>query len=282
MLVYRAPGYMLRVAPGDLDIRQFESLVTDGRSALADRGAGARRAALLGEALGLWRGPLLADVLPTPLLETQADVRPSCGSPRPSCASRRTSRAAGRRRSIPELHGLVTEHPLRERFWALLMRALEARGRRAEALETYAQARQVIADELGVDPGSELQRLYAELLRRHDASSPSSAPPKASAPSQAQDTVPATSADAPARGRPWRAVPARRWSGCGSRSHGGADTAGRRVRSRPGASRSALSPGPLRQRPIPGRTCRRRCARPAAGLPRPGAASRRHRRLHRP
>ena len=58
----------------------------------------------------------------------------------------------------------MTEHPLRERLWALLMRALEEAGRRAEALETYAQARQVISDELGVDPGSELQRLYAELL----------------------------------------------------------------------------------------------------------------------
>jgi len=63
---------------------------------------------------------------------------------------------------------------LRERFWALLMRALEEAGRRAEALETYAQAREVIADELGVDPGAELQRLYAELLAA-DAS-PGAAP----------------------------------------------------------------------------------------------------------
>jgi tetratricopeptide (TPR) repeat protein len=70
------------------------------------------------------------------------------------------------------LRGLVTEHPLRERLWVLLMRALDEAGRRAEALETYAQAREVIADELGVDPGSELQQLYAELLAA-DASSAS-------------------------------------------------------------------------------------------------------------
>jgi DNA-binding SARP family transcriptional activator/tetratricopeptide (TPR) repeat protein len=162
-LVYRAPGYMLRVAPGDLDIQQFESLAAEGRGTLA-AGDAERAAAQLGEALGLWRGPLLADVVPTPMLETHArrvaelwftttelrvEADLACG------------RAA---QVIPELHGLVTEHPLRERLWALLMRALEEAGRRAEALETYAQARKVIADELGVDPGSELQRLYAELL----------------------------------------------------------------------------------------------------------------------
>jgi tetratricopeptide (TPR) repeat protein len=65
---------------------------------------------------------------------------------------------------VTELRDLVARHPLRERLWALLMRALEEAGRRAEALDTYSQARQVISDELGVDPGSELQRLYAELL----------------------------------------------------------------------------------------------------------------------
>ena len=72
MLVYRAPGYLLRVAPGDLDIQEFESLVAEGRAALA-AGDAERAAALLGEALGLWRGPLLADVPPSPLLATHAE-----------------------------------------------------------------------------------------------------------------------------------------------------------------------------------------------------------------
>jgi DNA-binding SARP family transcriptional activator len=174
ILVYRAPGYMLRVAPGDLDIQQFESLAMEGRGALAAKDP-ERAAERLGEALGLWRGPLLADVPPTLMIETHArrvaelwftttelrlEADLACG------------RAA---QVIPELHGLVTEHPLRERFWALLMRALEGAGRRAEALEAYAQLREVIADELGVDPGSELQRLYAELLAA-DAWSPSAPP----------------------------------------------------------------------------------------------------------
>src|SRR5215472_14925653 len=72
MLVYRAPGYMLRVAPGDVDIEHFESLAADGRTALADDDA-ERASALLGEALRLWRGPLLSDVPPSPLVARVAD-----------------------------------------------------------------------------------------------------------------------------------------------------------------------------------------------------------------
>ena len=67
---------------------------------------------------------------------------------------------------VAELRGLVAEHPLRERLWALLMRALEEAGRRAEALEAYAQAQQVIADELGVDPGSRAAAAVRGTARR--------------------------------------------------------------------------------------------------------------------
>jgi DNA-binding SARP family transcriptional activator/Tfp pilus assembly protein PilF len=173
ILVYRAPGYMLRVAPGDLDIQQFEFLAAEGRGALA-AGDPERAAAQLGEALGLWRGQLLADVPPTPLLETHARRVAELWFTTTELRVE-ADLACGRAiQVIPELHGLVTEHPLRERLWALLMQALEEAGRRAEALETYAQARKVIADELGVDPGSELQRLYAELLAAD--TSPAAAP----------------------------------------------------------------------------------------------------------
>jgi DNA-binding SARP family transcriptional activator len=218
MLVYRAPGYMLRVAPGDLDIQHFESFAAEGRAALA-AGDPQRAAAQLGEALGLWRGPLLADVPSTPLLETHArrvaelwftttelrlEADLGCG------------RAA---QVIPELHGLVTEHPLRERLWALLMRALEEAGRRAEALETYAQAREVIADELGVDPGSELQRLYAELLAADASAPPTARPRRARAVS---DEVDAVAAPGTAAARPDAKAGAA--SGPGVGSTGDADT----------------------------------------------------------
>ena len=163
VLVSRAPGYLLRVEPGDLDSQEFESLVADARSALA-AGDPERAADLLAKALGLWRGPLFADVQPTIRITTEAnrafelqlvaaelrfDADLACG------------RSA---QVIPELRKLVTENPLRERLWLLLMRALDEAGRHAEALDTYTQARQAISDELGVDPGIELQRLYARLL----------------------------------------------------------------------------------------------------------------------
>ena len=181
-LVHRAPGYLLRVAPGDLDSQVFESLAAEGRSALA-AAAPERAAELLGEALGLWRGPLLADVPPTPMLAThvaQAAERWLDATELRIEADLACARAA---QVVAELRGLVAENPLRERLWALLMRALEDAGRRAEAFEAYAQARRVISDELGVEPGSELQRLYAELL-----AADASAPPPRTRPRRTHDT----------------------------------------------------------------------------------------------
>ena len=163
VLVHRAPGYLLHLVPGDLDLDVAESLAAEGRAALAATDPG-RAAVLLGEALALWRGPLLMDVPASPLLaahtahaaelwldtkEMYAEAELACGRPD---------------QAVTELRRLVIDHPLRERLWVLLMRALEDAGRRAEALAAYAQAREVIAGELGVDPGAELRNLHAELL----------------------------------------------------------------------------------------------------------------------
>jgi DNA-binding SARP family transcriptional activator/tetratricopeptide (TPR) repeat protein len=175
-LVYRAPGYLLRVSPGDLDLHDFESLTAEGRAALA-RHEPDRAADLLAEALGLWRGPLLADVPPSSLITTQVSqsveqwleaVELRIG------ADLACGRAA---QVVPELRGLVAEYPLREGLWALLMRALDAAGRHAEALGTYFQAKEVLAEDLGVDPGAELQQLYLDLLAA-DATTASSAVPQ--------------------------------------------------------------------------------------------------------
>jgi DNA-binding SARP family transcriptional activator len=163
VLVSRAPGYLLRIDAGDLDMQEFESLVAEGRSALAV-GDPDRAADLLAKALVLWRGPLLADVQPTMLITTEAE---RAAELQLAAAELRfeADLACGRSAQvIPELRKLATENPIRERLWLLLMRALDESGRHAEALDAYAQARQAIADELGVDPGVELQRLYARLL----------------------------------------------------------------------------------------------------------------------
>jgi DNA-binding SARP family transcriptional activator len=163
VLVSRAPGYLLRIEPGDLDTQEFESLVADGRSALAAADPG-KAAELLAKALALWRGPLFADVQPTMLITTEAE---RAAELQLAAAELRfeADLACGRSAQvIPELRKLVAENPIRERLWLMLMRTLDEAGRHAEALEIYAQARQVIGDELGVDPGAELQRLYARLL----------------------------------------------------------------------------------------------------------------------
>jgi DNA-binding SARP family transcriptional activator/tetratricopeptide (TPR) repeat protein len=180
ILEHRAPGYLLHIAPGDLDIQVFESLVTEGRSALAAARPD-RAAELLGEALGLWRGPLLADVPPSPMLAQHARLAAERWLDTTELRIEADLACGRAAQVVAELRGLVADHSMRERLWALLIRALEEAGRRAEAFETYAQARQLISDELGVEPGSELQRLYAELLAADASSaatSESSAPPR--------------------------------------------------------------------------------------------------------
>jgi DNA-binding SARP family transcriptional activator len=163
VLATRAPGYQVVLGSGELDADQFAGLVAGGRRALAS-GAPARAVDLLTEALGLWRGRALADVAATPLvaaeagrleesrveaLELRAQANLACGRPA---------------EVVSEVRRLLADHPLREKLWALLIRALYGSGRQAEALEVYEQARNRIADELGVDPGADLRQLYQQIL----------------------------------------------------------------------------------------------------------------------
>ena len=170
LLMTRAPGYLLLVEPGDLDAETFDRLVGDGRRALMD-GDGERAAALLAEALSLWRGDALADVPPSPAVVAESGRLEEA---RVGALELRVEADLARGRGaevVSELRRLVAAHPLREQLWGQLIRALSGAGRQAEALEAYARAREVIADELGVDPGANLQRLYQDILSG-DAGSP--------------------------------------------------------------------------------------------------------------
>jgi DNA-binding SARP family transcriptional activator len=163
VLVTRAPGYQLVLGPGELDAHRFSGLVADGRRALAS-GAPDRAADLLTEALGLWRGRALADVAATPLVAAEAD---RLEESRVEALELRAEANLARGRHgevVPEVRRLLADHVLREKLWALLIRALYGSGRQAEALEVYEQARQAISEELGVDPGAELRRLYQQIL----------------------------------------------------------------------------------------------------------------------
>ncbi len=162
-LVTRPSGYQLRLKPSDLDATRFAELAAEGREALAD-GVPERASALLTEALGLWRGPPLADVPPSALVDAEThrleESRVAAEGLRIE-AELACGRAAD---VVAGLHRLIADHPMHEELWALLMRVLNAAGRQAEALEAYERAREAIADQLGVDPGAELQRLHQQIL----------------------------------------------------------------------------------------------------------------------
>jgi DNA-binding SARP family transcriptional activator len=180
VLVYRAPGYLLRVGADDTDMQQFETLVAEGRGMLDDGDAEAA-AVRLGKALALWRGPLLADVSPSELVIREAERAAELRLAATELWTEANLACCWFAQVIPELRRLVAENPLREGLWLQLMRALEGAGRHAEALEAYGQAREAISEELGVDPGAELQRLYAELLAADASGAGQSAPPRVSA-----------------------------------------------------------------------------------------------------
>ncbi|MFB7995857.1 BTAD domain-containing putative transcriptional regulator [Streptomyces sp. NPDC056002] len=152
-------GYRLSVGPDDVDVHRFERLAAEGERALT-AGDPSRASALLGEALGLWRGPALAD-LPATFAGRLDEIRLTAAQTRIE-AELALGSAGG---LVPELRELISAHPLGERLYGQLMRALHADGRPAEALAVYEEVRRVLADELGADPSAELSALHRELLR---------------------------------------------------------------------------------------------------------------------
>ena len=172
-LATQAPGYVLHVSPGSLDGDLFEELLA---RAWSQRSAAdpATAAALLDDALALWRGPALADLRYEPFAQSEIarleELRLVAFEGRFDLAL-----AAGPRGDlVGELEALVDAHPLRERFRAQLMLALYRAGRQAEALTAYREARKVLVEELGIEPGPELQRLEGDILRQEPALDPPS------------------------------------------------------------------------------------------------------------
>ncbi|MER6074414.1 BTAD domain-containing putative transcriptional regulator [Streptomyces sp. NPDC001817] len=152
-------GYRLDVDPDAIDAHRFERLARQGHEALS-QGDHRRAAALLREALGLWRGPA----------QTQAAAR--LEELRLAAQEDRIEADLVLGESdalVPELRQLVETYPLRERLSGLLMRALHASGRRAEALTVYEHTRTTLVEELGTDPSAELSRIHQELLRSDGA-----------------------------------------------------------------------------------------------------------------
>src|SRR3954469_22274019 len=149
-----AAGYSLRVRPSELDADRFEQLAEDGRRALK-AGDGEHAAELLRAALGLWRGPALADLRDEAALQTEVA---RLEERRLSALELRVEPAPARGGDAEliddgELQRLVREHPTRESLVAHLMLALYRRGRQTEALEAFRDARHRLVEAGGVEPG---------------------------------------------------------------------------------------------------------------------------------
>ncbi|GLZ41114.1 BTAD domain-containing putative transcriptional regulator [Actinokineospora sp. NBRC 105648] len=157
LIEFHGGGYRIAVDPDDVDVHRFERLAQEGRKSLA-KGNTAEAADRLREALDLWRGPALID-LPHGRAQTARldELRLT--------ATEDLVDADPDAVPIAELRTLVDAHPLRERLRAQLMRALHADNRQGEALQEFASARRLLAEELGADPSPELSALNQAILR---------------------------------------------------------------------------------------------------------------------
>ncbi|WP_052681795.1 AfsR/SARP family transcriptional regulator [Saccharothrix sp. ST-888] len=156
-------GYVIDIAPDELDAHRFTTLHRRGTDALR-RGEPERATALFDAALGLWRGPALVDVDCDELRRVEAErleeIRLNVLEARLDAGLR-----LGRHDTlIAELHALTTAHPERERFWGQLMTALHRSGRQAEALAVYRRAHRFLIEEIGVGPGIELRAVHQQVL----------------------------------------------------------------------------------------------------------------------
>ncbi len=188
-IVTAPPGYLLSISDGELDAESFASLARRGRL-LAGAGDPAAASETLGQALGLWRGPALCDVAyASPRLEAEA-----AGLEEQRLAvledKADADLAAGRHSYLAGyLPAMIAQFPLRERLRGQLMLALYRCGRQGDALSTYRDARQVLADELGLDPGPQLQALHQQILTADPRLAFS--PPRGDQPGESASVIPA-------------------------------------------------------------------------------------------
>ena len=157
----RPAGYVLRVEPDELDLERFETLLEQGRASDA-----AQASAVLGEALDLWRGRALADLENEPFAASESE---RLEERRLLAVEARIDAELELGRGgelVGELEPLVAAHPFRERLLGQLMLALYRAGRQADALSVYQAFRRRFAQELGLEPSSELRTLERRILEQ--------------------------------------------------------------------------------------------------------------------
>lgn len=164
LVVARRPGYLVDVDPDEVDAHRFVRLVGEARRAVGQDSVAAAR--LYVEALGLWRGPALAEFSGEEWSQREAarleELRLAATEEWIDLEL-----AAGRHGEVvPALEALVAQHPLRERLHSQLMVALYRCGRQADALAVYQRLRDTLSEDLGLDPSIELRELEQAILRQ--------------------------------------------------------------------------------------------------------------------
>ncbi|HXW82641.1 MAG TPA: BTAD domain-containing putative transcriptional regulator, partial [Acidimicrobiales bacterium] len=164
-LRWEGNGYELAIPSDQVDVIRFRDLVAKARAGAGEKGPADRRA-LLTAALGLWRGTPLANLEAVPFvdaqrarleaayltaLEERIDADLDCGA---------------HREVVSELEGLVVDYPFRERFWAQLVTAQYRSGSQTAALRACTTLRELLREQLGVDPSPMVRSLEAAVLRQ--------------------------------------------------------------------------------------------------------------------
>jgi DNA-binding SARP family transcriptional activator len=165
VVVTRGTGYLLDVDPDSIDSVRFERLVEQGRTAL-QAGDPSHAGQVVGEALGLWRGPALADIATEAFAQAEISRLHELRAVAVELGLEAQIARGQHREAVGAGEAAVAEHPFRERLWWLLMLALYRSGRQADALRAYQRARTALRDELGLEPGSELRDLEAAILEQ--------------------------------------------------------------------------------------------------------------------
>lgn len=165
VLISRSPGYLVSIRTEDLDLGRFQRLIDEGKQSMSE-GSYDVAGAKFRDALGLWRGPALADfgaqAFALSEISKLTEMRLCAVEDRIEA-----DLALGRHADLTgELEALVAQHPLRERLRGQMMLALYRSGRQAEASLVYRQTRELLVDQLGMEPGGDLQQLLKRILNQ--------------------------------------------------------------------------------------------------------------------
>jgi DNA-binding SARP family transcriptional activator len=167
VIVTQDPGYLIRLGADELDLLRFERLLEQAQQSPPELAA-----RLLRDALGLWRGPALADLAHESFAQAETLRLEELRLVALECRIDADLALGRHAELVGELEVLTREQPLRERLRAQLMLALYGSGRQGEALEVYRKTRAFLVDELGIEPSPLLQELEKAILRQDSELSP--------------------------------------------------------------------------------------------------------------